>query len=110
MFGAVAIAGYAAYAMIAHDIATGGGMLADPIGTFVDLGLWQVVLAGSIAIAVFELVVMIAFAAHAVTRRQLSGSAKALWIAAFYLLAPFSLPLYWLVHMLPEADEPAELY
>jgi hypothetical protein len=42
-----------AFVMIS-DLDTHGGMLADPIGSFVDLGLWKVVLTASTAIALFQ--------------------------------------------------------
>lgn len=102
--GVFGLAGYAAFVMIQHDLATGGGMVSNPIQTFIDLGLWQVVLVGSVVIALVQLVLMIAFAAHALTRKRLPGGIKALWIAAFYLVGFAALPAYWFLHML--VDEP----
>jgi hypothetical protein len=103
--GVLATAGYAALVMIQHDLATHGGMLADPIGTFIDLELWQVVLAASLAIALLQLVLMVAFSAHALTRKRLGGGIKAIWVVAFYLIGFAALPAYWFLHMLVE--EPA---
>jgi hypothetical protein len=100
-----ATAGYVAFLMIEHDLATHGGMISDPIGTFFDLELWRVVLTASLAIALFQLVLMIAFSAHALTRKQLGGGIKAIWVVAFYLVGFAALPAYWFLHML--AEEPA---
>jgi hypothetical protein len=99
-------AGYSAYVLLDHDVATGGAMLADPVSTFIDLGLWQVVLGASVAIALFQLALMVAFSVHALTRKQLASGTKVLWIAGFYLFGMFAMPVYWLLYMLPRAATP----
>ncbi len=99
-------AGYCAYVLIDYDLTTGGRLLADPLGAFITLGLWQVVLGASFAIALLQLALMIAFSVHALTRKQLPSSIKVLWIVAFYLFGMFAMPVYWLLYMLPKAATP----
>jgi hypothetical protein len=105
--GVIGVAGYAAFVMIEHDLSTGGGMIADPIGTFMALGLWRVLLVGSVVIALLQLLVMAAFATHALTRKRLAIGIKALWIVGFYVVGFVALPAYWLLYML--WDEPASV-
>ncbi len=100
MLGVLATAGYCAYVLIAHDLAAGGGQ--DPVARFIDQSLWQVVLGASVAIALLQLLLMIGFTVHVFTRKSMTAVAKALWVAAFYLLGMVAMPVYWLLHMLRE--------
>lgn len=105
LLGAFVTAAYCAWIIIREDMAAGGAPF-DPVATFVDQGLWQVVLGASIALALFQVLTMIGFMVHALTRKHLTAVHKALWVAGFYLFGIVVMPVYFLMYMLRDEPEP----
>jgi hypothetical protein len=108
----VAIAGFMAYRIIAHELTTTGQLSGSPLstlfGSVFSTSEWLAVGFAVLSIAFLELLLAIPFAIHAARLPGATTLFVALWIAAFVFVGMLAFPVYWLFYVLPDrAQRPA---
>ncbi len=102
----VAVAGFMAYRIVDHELATAGRISGSPLSTLFGSAFsateWVVVGFALLSIALLELLLAIPFAIHAARLPGGTTLFVALWIAAFVFVGMLAFPVYWLFYVLPD--------